>query len=148
MSEINTWQLCEWVLIMLVRCLFLSKLPKLFHCNMWGAEGLELCDWLLFWKGKKIAFHFLSVGTKSPVKVRRTFGITRQPGAFEASASHCDWQSCHPLAHCLQTQASFEKPHLKLPLALSSLAKSDFTFKAFSQRYSDGHNKINSSCLK
>lgn len=143
------WQLGEWVLIMLVRCLFLSKLQKLFHCNMWRAgEGLELCDWLLFWKGKKIAFHFLSVGNKSPVKVRRTSVITLQPGTLEASASHSDWQSCHPLAHCLQTQASFEKPHLKLPLALSSLAKSDFTFKAFHQRYPEGHDKINSSCLQ
>lgn len=57
-------------------CLFLSEIQKLFHCTMRRAEGLGFCDWLLFWKRKKIIFHFLSIGAKSPVAVWRTFQIT------------------------------------------------------------------------
>lgn len=56
--------------------LVLSKLQKLFHCTLRRAEGLQFCDWLLFWKGKKITFHFLSTGIKSPVEIRRMFQVT------------------------------------------------------------------------
>lgn len=56
--------------------LFSSKLQKLFHCTLRRAEGLQFCDWLLFSKGKKITFHFLSTGIKSPVEIRRMFQVT------------------------------------------------------------------------
>lgn len=56
--------------------LFLSKLQKLFHCTLRRAEGLGFCDWLLFWKGKKITFYFLSIGIKSPVEIQRMFRVT------------------------------------------------------------------------
>lgn len=73
---ISTWVLADEASYCLSGVSILSELQKLFHCTMRRAEGLGFCDWLLFWKGKKITFHFLSIGAKSPVAVWRTFQIT------------------------------------------------------------------------
>lgn len=73
---ISIWVLADWGSYGLSGVSILSELQKLFHCTMRRAEGLGFCDWLLFWKGKKITFHFLSIGAKSPVAVWRTFQIT------------------------------------------------------------------------
>ena len=72
---ISTWVLADEASYCLSGVSILSELQKLFHCTMRRAEGLGFCDWLLFWKGKKITFHFLSIGAKSPVAVWRTFQI-------------------------------------------------------------------------
>lgn len=111
--------------------LFLSKLQKLFHCTLRRAEGLGFCDWLLFWKGKKITFYFLSIGIKSPVEIQRMFRVT-------ATISRSFWVHYFWLRFCNALTTAGKTANRSLGKQFCkkvSMFPLDFTFKVFTKRY-------------